>query len=119
MTMLKKSIIGLVLVLLLVAGCGQDNPKTQNQAPGKPSVKTEQTVQKPKIVGQTKLGKDIVDVEERTRKVKEIDGRIVEVKEYFEAGTNNQIFGFDPNAKPVKSEPLKNEGQKVTKFKSK
>ena len=51
--------------------------------------------------------------------LKEIDGRIVEIKEYFEAGTNNQIFGFDPNAKPIKSEPLKNEGQKVTKFKSK
>ena len=117
--MFKKTIVGLMLVLLLVAGCGQDNSNIQNQAQGKPSIKTEQAVQKPRIVGQTKLGKDIVDVEERTRKVKEIDGRIVEIKEYFEAGTNNQIFGFDPNAKPIKSEPLKNEGQKVTKFKSK
>lgn len=115
--MFKKTIVGLMLLLLLVAGCGQDNSNIQNQEQGKS--KTEQAVQKPKIVGQTKLGKDIVDVEERTRKVKEIDGRIVEIKEYFEAGTNNQIFGFDPNAKPIKSEPLKNEGQKVTKFKSK
>ena len=116
--MFKKTIVGLMLVLLLVAGCGQDNSNIQNQEQGKTS-KTEQAVQKPKIVGQTKLGKDIVDVEERTRKVKEIDGRILEIKEYFEAGTNNQIFGFDPNAEPIKSEPLKNEGQKVTKFKSK
>ena len=118
MTMLKKSIIGLVLVLLLVVGCGQDNPKTQNQAPGKPSVKTEQTAQKPKIVGKTKFDNEMVDVEERIKKVKDFDGKMVEVKEYYQAGTNNRIFGFRPNQN-TSSEPLKNEGQKVTKFKSK
>lgn len=117
--MVKKSIVGLMLVLLLVAGCGQDNSTIQNQAQGKPSIKTEQAVQKPKIVGKTKFDNEIVEVEERIKKVKDFDGKIVEVKEYYQAGTNNRIFGFDPNAKPIKSEPLKNEGQKVTKFKSK
>ena len=96
--MFKKTIVGLMLVLLLVAGCGQDNSNIQNQAQGKPSIKTEQAVQKPRIVGQTKLGKDIVDVEERTRKVKEIDGRIVEIKEYFEAGTNKVTKSLKPGS---------------------
>lgn len=122
--MLKKSMLVLSLATILVAGCAQEKPKAQEQPlpQAKPPVQVEQkttNANKPKIVGQTKLGKDIVNVEERTRKVKEVDGRIVEVKEYFEAGTNNQIYGFFPNDKPVETTQLKNEGKKVSKFKSK
>ena len=95
--MLKKSMLVVFLAAILVAGCAQDNSNIQNQEQGKTS-KTEQAVQKPKIVGQTKLGKDIVDVEERTRKVKEIDGRIVEIKEYFEAGTNKLTKSLKPGS---------------------
>lgn len=122
--MLKKSMLVLSLAAILVAGCGQEKPKAHDQPlpQAKPPVQVEQkqkpNTNKPKIVGKTKFDNEMVDVEERIKRVKDFDGKMVEVKEYYQAGTNNRIFGFRPNQNTA-SEPLKNEGKKVTKFKSK
>lgn len=122
--MLKKSMLVLSLATILIAGCAQEKPKAQDQPlpQAKPPVQVEQkqkpNTNKPKIVGKTKFDNEMVDVEERIKKVKDFDGKMVEVKEYYQAGTNNRIFGFRPNQNTT-SEPLKNEGKKVTKFKSK
>lgn len=122
--MLKKSMLVLSLAAILVAGCSQEKPKAQEQPlpQAKPPVQVEQkqkpNTNKPKIVGKTKFDNEMVDVEERIKKVKDFDGKMVEVKEYYQAGTNNRIFGFRPNQNTT-SKPLKNEGKKITKFKSK
>ena len=117
--------IAISLIAILLAGCGQEKteqkPSSLPQAAPAQQAKTllpNKVITKGKIVGTAKLADGrTVEVEEREVETYDIgDKRIVE-KRYYQAGTDNRIFGYAAQQK-YKNKKIKNEGQSLPPFKS-
>lgn len=117
--------ISISLIAILLAGCGQEKaeqkPSSLPKATPAQQVNTllpDKVITKGKIVGTTKLASGrTVEVEEREVETYDIgDKRIVE-KRYYQAGTDNRIFGYAAQQK-YKDKKIKNEGQSLPPFKS-
>lgn len=126
--MLRKSMLVLSLATILVAGCAQEKPKTQEQAlpQAKPPIQVQTKVSEPKvlekkIIGTRKVGLTkprIQTIEERREEKTLSNGqKIIEVN-YYDAETGNQILNYNPERKKA-DVGLKNEGKEVATFKSK
>lgn len=117
--------ISISLIAILLAGCGQEKaeqkPSSLPQAAPAQQVNTllpDKVVSKGKIVGTTKVvGGNTVQVEEREIETYGIGDKRIIQKRYFEAGTDNQIFGYEAQQK-YKNKKIKNEGQSLPPFKS-
>ena len=117
--------ISISLIAILLAGCGQEKaeqkPSSLPQAAPAQQVNTllpDKVVSKGKIVGTTKLASGrTVEVEEREIETYGVGGKRIIQKRYFEAGTDNQIFGYEAQQK-YKNKKIKNEGQSLPPFKS-
>lgn len=117
--------ISISLIAILLAGCGQEKaeqkPSSLPQAAPAQQINTllpDKVVSKGKIVGTTKVvGGNTVQVEEREIETYGIGGKRIIQKRYFEAGTDNQIFGYEAQQK-YKNKKIKNEGQSLPPFKS-
>ena len=78
----------------------------------------DKVISKGKIVGTAKIaGGNTVQVEEREIETYGIGGKRIVEKRYFEAGTDDQIFGYEAQQK-LKNKKIKNEGQSLPPFKS-
>ena len=117
--------ISISLIAILLAGCGQEKaeqkPSSLPQAAPAQQANTplpDKVISKGKIVGTAKVvGGNTVQVEEREIETYGIgDKRIVE-KRYYQAGTDNRIFGYAAQQK-YKDKKIKNEGQSLPPFKS-
>lgn len=117
--------IAISLIAILLAGCGQEKaeqkPSSLPQAAPAQQVNTllpDKVVSKGKIVGTTKVvGGNTVQVEEREIETYGVGDKRIIQKRYFEAGTDNQIFGYEAQQK-YKNKKIKNEGQSLPPFKS-
>ena len=117
--------ISISLIAILLAGCGQEKaeqkPSSLPQAAPAQQANTplpDKVISKGKIVGTAKVvDGNTVQVEEREIETYGIgDKRIVE-KRYYQAGTDNRIFGYAAQQK-YKDKKIKNEGQSLPPFKS-
>lgn len=117
--------ISISLIAILLTGCGQEKaeqkPSSLPQAAPAQQTKTllpDKVISKGKIVGTTELANGrTVEVEEREVETYDIgDKRIIE-KRYYQAGTDNRIFGYAAQQK-YKNKKIKNEGQSLPPFKS-
>lgn len=117
--------ISISLIAILLAGCGQEKaeqkPSSLPQAAPAQQVNTllpDKVASKGKIVGTTKLASGhTVEVEEREIETYGVGDKRIIQKRYFEAGTDNQIFGYEAQQK-YKNKKIKNEGQSLPPFKS-
>lgn len=117
--------ISISLIAILLTGCGQEKaeqkPSNLPQAAPAQQVNTllpDKVITKGKIVGTTKVvGGNTVQVEEREIETYGIGDKRIIQKRYFEAGTDNQIFGYEAQQK-YKNKKIKNEGQSLPPFKS-
>lgn len=117
--------ISISLIAILLAGCGQEKaeqkPSSLPKATPAQQVNTllpDKVITKGKIVGTTKLASGhTVEVEEREIETYGVGGKRIIKKRYFEAGTDNQIFGYEAQQK-YKNKKIKNEGQSLPPFKS-
>lgn len=117
--------ISISLIAILLAGCGQEKaeqkPSNLPQATPAQQVNTllpDKVITKGKIVGTTKLASGrTVEVEEREIETYGVGDKRIIQKRYFEAGTDNQIFGYEAQQK-YKNKKIKNEGQSLPPFKS-
>ncbi len=117
--------IAISLIAILLAGCGQEKteqkPSSLPQAAPAQQTKTllpDKVISKGKIVGTTELANGrTVEVEEREIETYGVGDKRIIQKRYFEAGTDNQIFGYEAQQK-YKNKKIKNEGQSLPPFKS-
>ena len=117
--------ISISLIAILLAGCGQEKaeqkPSNLPQATPAQQVNTllpDKVITKGKIVGTTKLASGrTVEVEEREIETYGVGDKRIIQKRYFEAGTDNQIFGYEAQQK-YKNKKIKNEGQSLPPLKS-
>lgn len=117
--------ISISLIAILLTGCGQEKaeqkPSSLPQAAPAQQAKTllpDKVITKGKIVGTTKLASGrTVEVEEREIETYGVGDKRIIQKRYFEAGTDNQIFGYAAQQK-YKDKKIKNEGQSLPPFKS-
>ena len=117
--------ISISLIAILLTGCGQEKaeqkPSSLPQAAPAQQVNTllpDKVITKGKIVGTTKVvGGNTVQVEEREIETYGVGDKRIVQKRYFEAGTDNQIFGYEAQQK-YKNKKIKNEGQSLPPFKS-
>lgn len=122
--MLKKSMIGLVLALLLVVGCGQDKPKAMPQANSSLQEQTkssEPRILEKKIIGTRKVGLTkprIETIEERKVEITLPNGQKKIEIQYFDAEDGGRIMNYDPNEKIEPVQPIKNQGKDVSDFRS-
>ena len=97
------------------------NPSNLPQAAPAQQTKTllpDKVISKGKIVGTAKLASGrTVEVEEREIETYGVGDKRIIQKRYFEAGTDNQIFGYEAQQK-YKNKKIKNEGQSLPPFKS-
>lgn len=117
--------ISISLIAILLTGCGQE--KAEQKPPSLPQAAPAQQVNtllpnkvitKGKIVGTTKLASGrTIEVEEREIETYGIGDKRVIKKRYYEAGTDNQIYGYEAEQK-YKNKKIKNEGQSLPPFKS-
>ena len=117
--------IAISLITILLAGCGQEKteqkPSNLPQAAPAQQAKTllpDKVISKGKIVGTSQVTSGrIVEVEEREVETYGIGDKRIIQKRYYEAGTDNQIFGYEAQQK-YKDKKIKNEGQSLPPFKS-
>lgn len=117
--------ISISFIAILLAGCGQEKaeqkPSSLPKATPAQQVNTllpDKVITKGKIVGTTKLTSGhTVEVEEREIETYGVGDKRIIQKRYFEAGTDNQIFGYEAQQK-YKNKKIKNEGQSLPPFKS-
>ncbi len=117
--------ISISLIAILLTGCGQEKaeqkPSSLPKATPAQQVNTllpDKVITKGKIVGTTKVvGGNTVQVEEREIETYGVGDKRIIQKRYFEAGTDNQIFGYEAQQK-YKNKKIKNEGQSLPPFKS-
>ena len=117
--------ISISLIAILLTGCGQEKaeqkPSSLPQAAPAQQANThlpDKVISKGKIVGTAKIaGGNTVQVEEREIETYGIGGKRIVEKRYFEAGTDDQIFGYEAQQKQ-KNIKIKNEGQSFPPFKS-
>lgn len=117
--------ISISLIAILLTGCGQEKaeqkPSNLPQAAPAQQTKTllpDKVISKSKIVGTTELASGrTVEVEEREIETYGVGDKRIIQKRYFEAGTDNQIFGYEAQQK-YKNKKIKNEGQSLPPFKS-
>ncbi len=117
--------ISISLIAILLTGCGQEKaeqkPSSLPQAAPAQQANThlpDKVISKGKIVGTAKIaGGNTVQVEEREIETYGIGGKRIVEKRYFEAGTDDQIFGYEAQQK-LKNKKIKNEGQSLPPFKS-
>lgn len=117
--------LSISLIAILLTGCGQEKaeqkPSSLPQAAPAQQANTplpDKVISKGKIVGTAKVaGVGTVDVEEREIETYGIGGKRVVEKRYYEAGTDDQIFGYEAQQK-YKNKKIKNEGQSLPPFKS-
>ena len=117
--------ISISLIAILLTGCGQEKaelkPSSLHQAAPAQQADNhfpDKVISKGKIVGTAKIaGGNTVQVEEREIETYGIGGKRIVEKRYFEAGTDDQIFGYEAQQK-LKNKKIKNEGQSLPPFKS-
>ena len=117
--------ISISLIAILLTGCGQEKaeqkPSSLPQAAPAQHANThlpDKVISKGKIVETAKIaGGNTVQVEEREIETYGIGGKRIVEKRYFEAGTDDQIFGYEAQQK-LKNKKIKNEGQSLPPFKS-
>lgn len=126
--MLKKSMLVLSLAAILVAGCSQEKPKTQEQPlpQAKPPVQIESKSTEPKIlskkiIGTRKVGLTkprIETIEERKVEITLPNGQKKIEIQYFDAEDGMRIMNYNPNEKIEPVQKLQNKGKDVSDFKS-
>ena len=117
--------ISISLIAILLTGCGQEKaeqkPSSLPQAAPAQQANThlpDKVISKGKFVETAKIaGGNTVQVEEREIETYGIGGKRIVEKRYFEAGTDDQIFGYEAQQK-LKNKKIKNEGQSLPPFKS-
>lgn len=117
--------ISISLIAILLTGCGQEKaeqkPSSLPQAAPARQANTplpDKVISRGKIVGTSKIQDGTtVQVEEREIETYGIGDKRVIKKRYYEAGTDNQIFGYEAQQK-YKDKKIKNEGQSLPPFKS-
>ena len=117
--------ISISLIAILLAGCGQEKaeqkPSSLPQAAPAQQANAplpDKVISKGKIVGTAKVaGVGTVQVEEREVETYGIGDKRIIQKRYYQAGTDDQIFGYEAQQK-YKDKKIKNEGQSLPPFKS-
>lgn len=117
--------ISISLIAILLTGCGQEKaeqkPSSLPQAAPAQQVNTllpDKVISKGKIVGTSKVADGTtVQVEEREIETYGIGDKRIIQKRYYEAGTDNQIFGYEAQQK-LKDKKIKNKGESLPPFKS-
>lgn len=116
--------ISISLIAILLAGCGQEKAEQKTNLPqAAPAQQAnaplpDKIISKGKIVGTAKVaGVGTVDVEEREVETYGIGDKRIVQKRYYQAGTDDQIFGYEAQQK-YKNKKIKNEGQSLPPFKS-
>lgn len=126
--MIKKFMLVLSLTAILVAGCGQEKPKSHEQPVPqvRPTVQEQTKSGEPKIlekkiIGTRKVGLTktrIETIEERKVEITLPNGQKKIEIQYFDAEDGMRIVNYDPNEKIDPVQPIKNQGKDVSDFKS-
>lgn len=116
--------LSISLIAILLTGCGQEKAEQKTNLPqAAPAQQAnaplpDKIISKGKIVGTAKVaGVGTVDVEEREVETYGIGDKRIVQKRYYQAGTDDQIFGYEAQQK-YKNKKIKNEGQSLPPFKS-
>lgn len=116
--------LSISLIAILLTGCGQEKAEQKTNLPqAAPAQQAnaplpDKIISKGKIVGTAEVaGVGTVDVEEREVETYGIGDKRIVQKRYYQAGTDDQIFGYEAQQK-YKNKKIKNEGQSLPPFKS-